>query len=625
MDTQNLNATVTPQADSLAEYRRTIDELNSRLRHYEIILAQTENVLFEWDIETDQVYLSETWEQIFGFPPVGQQFHQALREGSFFHPADLPLLLDRIAALENGSPNEIAEVRVSTVQGHYLWCRFRATALRTEEGKLTKIAGILINIDAEKQAHRLLQEKADRDALTKLLNKTAGRKQAEEYLARFPGDNAMIIIDLDNFKEINDHYGHLFGDAVLTRTAKEIEKLFRPQDILSRIGGDEFLVLMRGVQDRQIVANRCQRLLNIFATSFRNGTTELSLGCSIGIAMSPEDGTSYYALFNHADQALYQAKARGKRAFCFYQRDMELLPSAKRPTSAVGNTIDSDTQPGLAEDNLVRYAFHQLYRAEDPDQVINELLDLVGRQMKVSRVYVFENSEDNRFCSNTYEWCADGIAPEIGNLQNISYETDIPHYEDNFNEQGIFYVEDIRSLPQNLYDILAPQGVKSLLHCAVRERGIFRGYIGFDECVEERLWTQDQIRLLQYFSEMLGTYLFNHRRRQQALLRADELNTILDNQAGWLYIIDPKDFTLKYCNQKTSRLTPDTKPGNVCYRALMGRSQRCPDCPAANFQGKHHSTFLTDSKLGLRLLAEATPIHWQGEDSILISCRKLPE
>ena len=139
------------------------------------------------------------------------------------------------------------------------------------------------------------------------------------------------------------------------------------------------------------------------------------------------------------------------------------------------------------------------------------------------------------------------------------------------------------------------------------------------------MWTRDQIRLLQYFSEMLGVYLLNLRRQQLTRIQADELNTILDNQAGWLYIIDPKEFTLKYCNQRIRRSNGEAKSGKVCYQALMGRTDRCPGCPAVGMGAECHAAILTDSQTGIRILAEATPIHWQGEDSCLMSCRKLPE
>ena len=606
--------------------KREFDALNDKLRRYEIILAQTENVLFDWDMETDKITFSDTWEKMFGKRPVNGSVWAALREGSYFHPDDLPLLLDSLGKLEAGSHYEMAEVRMVSVRGRYLWVRVRANAIRNKQGILSKIVGILINIDAEKQAARALQERAERDSLTRLLNKNAARKQAEEYLARYPqgAECAMLIIDLDNFKQVNDRFGHLFGDTVLTRVSREISKLFREQDIVARIGGDEFLVLMRGVSQRNLLESRCQRLLNIFSGIFQNGKQNLPLSCSIGIALSPEHGTSYYELFNRADQALYRAKARGKNGFSFYD-PTEQFP-AQASGTAVNNHIDSDEEPGLAEDNLVRYAFQRLYSAEDVESAINEILALVGRKTNVSRVYVFENTDDDRFCNNTYEWCNEGIPPEIGMLQNISYETDIPGYADNFDEQGIFYCPDVAILPQAAYDIVAAQGIKSMLQCAIREGGKFRGYIGFDECVEQRMWTKEQIQLLTYFAEMLAVFLLKRREQEKALEQAREMTSLLDNQNAWIYIIDPETCELKYLNAKTKELVPDVRPGMRCYKALMGKEERCPGCPALGIrEKKNNNAIMYNDQFDLKTLADATAILWDRQDSCLVTCREIPK
>lgn len=611
----------------ITETRREYDALLDKLRRYEIILSQTENVLFEWDVIQDSIYFSDTWEHLFGFPPIQGNVRNILASGAFFHPDDPEILLERIQALKDGSAYETAEVRIASSQGRYVWYRFRATAIRDAQGTLTSIAGIILNIDAEKQAQRLLQERAERDSLTKLLNKTAGRKRAEEHLLQNPGtSNTLLIIDLDNFKQINDRYGHLFGDAVLCRAARAIEKLFRSQDIVARIGGDEFLVLMRGVSDRKLIASRCQQLLGIFSRLVRNSDQSLPLGCSIGVALSPEHGTDYYELFKHADLALYQAKKAGKHHFRFYETE-EIVPFPPQdPITAVNNKIDSDSQPGLARDSIVRYAFHQLYTAREVDPAINRILALVGQQMNVSRVYIFENSDDNRFCTNTYEWCNTGITPQIQNLHQISYETDIPGYEDNFDESGIFYCPDTHLLPQRAYDIVAPQGILSMLQCAIRENGIFRGYIGFDECVTQRLWTQDQISSLQYFSEMLSMFLLHHRQQQKAMAKADEMNTILSNQQGWIYIIRSDTYALHYVNERVRAFAPQLELGQPCYQAIWGHDRLCPGCPLANLSGnKPTSTILIDKKTNTPLLMDVTPIHWQGKNCLLINCRALPQ
>ena len=601
--------------------KRELDELTEKLRRYEIILAQTENVLFEWDIKKNAISFSDTWQSIFGFSLNGNDIRSSLADGSYFHPDDFPLLLDRIVSLEHGSPYEMIEVRVATTMGRYIWCRFRASAIRDETGRLEKVAGIIINIDAEKQAQRLLQERAERDSLTKLLNKNAARRQAEEYLNRFPtGTNcALLIIDLDNFKEVNDRFGHLFGDAVLTKVARDIEKLFRSQDIVARIGGDEFLVLMRSISDRGLLESRCQRLIASIRERFRNHQGGLSLGCSIGIALSPDHGTSYYDLFSRADQALYRAKENGKNTYAFYDG------SAAGYRSRGTGRIDSDEEPGLAEDNIVRYAFQKLYAARDVEASINEILALIGKKMNVSRVYVFENSDDNRFCYNTYEWCNEGIPAEIGNLQGISYETDIPGYEEYFDENGIFYCPDVATLSKGAYEILEPQGIKSMLQCAIRENGVFRGYIGFDECVEYRLWTKEQIGLLTFFSESLSMFLLRMRRQEKVQQQADELTSILDNQDAWIYIVDPDSHALKYINGKMKRQIPGICPGQTCYQAIRGRTLPCDNCPAKTARKQGFCSRLQKGQHGHALLAEGTQIQWEGREAALVSFRELPE
>ena len=605
-----------------------LDALQQKLDRYEIILSQTENVLFEWDLTTNDINFSDTWEKIFGFSFHSQDIQSTLKGGSFFHPDDMPLLFDRIAAIRNGSNYEIAEVRIVNSRGRYIWCRFRATALRDDKGNLIKVSGIIINIDAEKQAEQALQARAELDTLTKLLNKETGRRKAEEYFAQFPDgiSCAMLIIDLDNFKEVNDRYGHLFGDAVLTKAAKEIKKLFRSQDIIARIGGDEFMVIMRGISDKKLVEARCERLLITFRNTFQTKQHNLPLSCSIGIALAPEHGTGYFDLFRHADQALYRAKDLGKSVFVFYNEDDATLKMGQRRTTAIDNRIDSDEEPGLAGGSLVQYAFQRLYAAEDVDAAINDILKTIGQQMNVSRVYVFENTPDNRFCNNTYEWCNEGIPPEIDILKNISYETDIPGYEDNFDENGIFYCPDIYTLPQKAFEIVEPQGIKSMLQCAIRDKGVFRGYIGFDECITQRWWTKEQIDMLTYFSEMLSVFLLKKQEQARSRRRAEEMGSILDNQKAWIYIIDPESCQLKYLNAQTRTLAPKAKEGMFCYQALMGQQQRCQGCPAKDIRNeKNCSCLMHNPVFHLNVLADATLIQWEDTESCLLVCREIPK
>lgn len=607
----------------ISSIKATEDLLNEKLARYEIILAQTENVLFEWNLQLDEIVFSDTWEKIFGFQPTREGFRQVLMQGAYFHPDDLPILFDKISNLEKGSHYEMVELRIANTNGRYRWCRIRASALWDENGKLEKVVGIIINIDTEKQAEQVLQDRAERDSLTKLLNKDAGRKRAEAYFQQL-GENlhcAMLIIDLDDFKQVNDHYGHLFGDTVLTTAAKEIKYLFRNQDIVSRVGGDEFMVLMRGVSDRTIVENRCKRLLEVFQKMIRSYQLQIPMGCSIGVALAPEHGNNYLQLFKCADQALYQAKKQGKHNYVIYDPAKR---GAQYSVTAHKTRIDSDEQPGMADGNIVQYAFRQLYASQDVGEAVRNILAMIGQKMNVSRVYIFENSPDNRFCSNTYEWCNDGIEPQIQNLQNISYETDILHYEDNFDEDGIFYCPDINELPGHIYDILAPQGIKSMLQCAIRENGTFRGYIGFDECVTLRLWTKEQINMLTYFSEMLSVFLLKKQAQDRTAQRLADMSSLMDNQTAWVYIIDPDTCQLKYVNAKTREMVPAAQNGMCCYATFFGRNSRCENCPAKDIRSRRNAQCkLTMEKFDTVFWSEVTLVNWEGREAAMIVNREI--
>jgi len=489
-------------------------ELYSNLERYQTILETMDSILFEWNPDTDRAYISQKWEQFFGYAPLTVDVMQRLSTATHFHPEDLPKVIQMFHDMKYGTLNyQCLEVRIANVHGRYHWIRMRKTAVRDKQGKLLKMVGLLIGIDEEKQAAKALQEQAERDSLTKLLNKQTGRKQIEAYLESSPrgATCAMIIIDLDNFKTINDRFGHMFGDAVLTQAAREIKRLFRAQDIITRIGGDEFKVLMKGISDRTLIENRCSQLISVCRQLFQPQLQNYPLGCSIGIALSPEHGTTYNELFKRADQALYRAKNKGKNTFCFFDANDAAFYSKQRTTTAISAPIDSDEEPGLSEQNIVQHTFQCLYSSNDFDATVNDILALIGKQTNVSRVYIFENNDDNTTCSNTFEWCNTGITPEIDRLQGISYITDIPGYENNFDEHGIFYCPDVTTLPQAAYEIVEAQGIKAMLQCAIIDNGVFRGYMGFDDCNTNRYWTKDQISTLTFFAEVLTVFLLKKR------------------------------------------------------------------------------------------------------------------
>lgn len=128
---------------------------------------------------------------------------------------------------------------------------------------------------------------------------------------------AMFVIDVDDFKRINDHYGHMLGDTVLQKIASELEGVFRSQDIVARIGGDEFLVFMTSVHSTKIVEECAIRINSILQNVIIQTIPDHTISCSIGLALCPTGGKSFDELFIHGDLALYDAKRKGKNQHSF--------------------------------------------------------------------------------------------------------------------------------------------------------------------------------------------------------------------------------------------------------------------------------------------------------------------
>ena len=278
----------------------------------------------------------------------------------------------------------------------------------------------------------------------------------------------------------------------------------------------------------------------------------------------------------------------------------------------------------MADASFVRYIFRRLYESNDLVHTIGDIISYIGEQLNVSRVYIFENNDDNTTCSNTFEWCNEGVEPQKDELQNVSYITDIPGWPDVYNETGVFYCTDITQLAPQFRAILEPQGIKSMLQCAIIDQGTFRGYVGFDECSVHRMWTQEQISLLEFMAEILSMFLLKKRTQDQALAMADSLHHILDQQDDWVYVIDPNTCELKFLNAKTKELSPESEVGMVCYRVFMKREERCENCPASRFPSqKSRTAIIENSNLGVRVRSQASEINWNGESACLITCRDL--
>ncbi len=179
---------------------------------------------------------------------------------------------------------------------------------------------ILVRIKASEHS-KVLEDKADTDLLTDLNNKMATERKIREYMEKYPDKQGVLfVLDVDNFKKINDTMGHAFGDEVLRSLAVRLQSMFRATDIVGRTGGDEFMVFLKDIREISMIEREGKKIEQFFHQFEVGEYVKYSVTASVGAAVFPGDGKSFEELYKAADNALYVSKRHGKNQLSFYKK-----------------------------------------------------------------------------------------------------------------------------------------------------------------------------------------------------------------------------------------------------------------------------------------------------------------
>ncbi|MBV9471450.1 MAG: EAL domain-containing protein [Solirubrobacterales bacterium] len=299
-------------------HHRAINELSRSEERYALAVRGANDGIWDWDLHTDQLYLSPRWYAILGQSEVPGDAGEVdpARWFSLVHVEDRLRLRAAIDAhLEGRTPHLESEHRMRHADGRWRWVLTRGLAIRGVDGTPTRMAGSMSDVTDRHLAERRLAHDAMHDSLTGLPNRTLFMDRVKQLLDRATRDPeigcAVLFFDVDRFKLVNDSLSHAVGDQLLKALAARVAAALRPGDTVARLGGDEFTVLLEGVVaegDAEIVAGRVLRSLQ---EPFQIDGNELFVSASIGIALS-EPGIEPAELVRNADIAMYDAKRRGR-------------------------------------------------------------------------------------------------------------------------------------------------------------------------------------------------------------------------------------------------------------------------------------------------------------------------
>lgn len=216
---------------------------------------------------------------------------------------------------------EFAHITYQTVdQETYRWTECKSRLYFSKISKTFRITTFLNDVDEEIRAKEKLKIQAETDALTGLLNRKSVMEHIKRSIKEEPNKlHALLFIDLDCFKHVNDNFGHLFGDQVLRKISEKLKLLFANNHIIGRVGGDEFLVLLKDIQSKTDVENLAKAIFDTAPFYRFEDRVEIHVTCSIGVSLYCKDNKKVEELYAQADQAMYVAKEKGKNRMAFYE------------------------------------------------------------------------------------------------------------------------------------------------------------------------------------------------------------------------------------------------------------------------------------------------------------------
>lgn len=334
------------------EFNKMLDSLGESEQRYRTIVEMTNNITFEVNYKKDTVFVSKNFNKKFSFRPKDDTLKESFIYKVRVHKDDKDKYLNDMDRILGPTANFIqGEYRIKSIYGDFIWVMIKATKFFDREEKPSKIIGVIVDIDREKKSEMHLLQRANYDNLTQLYNRESFLKAVTEQLSASLYKktlDAVMFIDLDDFKYFNDEFGHACGDEVLKFVADTLKEITFERGFAGRFGGDEFVACVTGFALFGDAGKVAQEIIDILGNGFISDSTgqRLYIKCSIGIAFLHESGKTTNEVIAAADEAMYNIKKHGKSSYAYAKSASKnsKIPDVVAPTTS---SIDSDRQnPG---------------------------------------------------------------------------------------------------------------------------------------------------------------------------------------------------------------------------------------------------------------------------------------
>ncbi|MGZ5112992.1 MAG: bifunctional diguanylate cyclase/phosphodiesterase [Usitatibacter sp.] len=320
-----VNGTMVTIAD-ISRRKQAEEALRESESHLRLAMDAAQMGMWYWESATDRFTYSEGLSALWGRgPDAPLADYRKLQEQ--LHKDDRELFEAALRhAVKNGTDFQV-DYRVVWADGTEHWIANRGQVHRGEDGRAQRVIGVAMDITDRKIAEQRIAHMAHHDALTGLPNRVLLRDRIQQAIAqahRNAVQLAVLFIDLDRFKTINDSLGHQLGDRLLQSVASRILVCVREGDTVARVGGDEFVIVIPAIESSTDASSVAGKILEVLASAFHLHGNDLHVAASIGISLYPADGSDAETLMRNADTAMYHAKDSGRANFQFFTQHMNV-------------------------------------------------------------------------------------------------------------------------------------------------------------------------------------------------------------------------------------------------------------------------------------------------------------
>lgn len=431
--------------------------------------------------------------------------------------------------------------------------------------------GIVADMHRYKLENAKLKVKAQIDQLTKLYNKITTQEMAAELIRKFPdGKYALMVIDFDNFKMVNDRFGHLQGDKALIEFGKSIMKQCRESDVVGRIGGDEFVVFMTNYSDKNTLELKANNILSSIRIMGRDNNMYEMVTASIGIAVYPEQGKTYEELFQKADLALYASKKMGKNQWRFYTEDNPVLMEFKELRRKKPARIEGNLK---ACDNFNKSISGILCDAKDEKELTETVLDMVSRHYGLEDAFMADMEKGEII----FGW--HGEAGPLAKTTHLFLYREIRDMMKNQGKKGYtkWICSDINTLSGEWVEYFRELQVTAFIMLPIYYDNNLSAIAAFTDKKGPREWKEDEIEACDIAARMFSGIIFL-RQLKKVHDRAAQLVCMLSKvNHNEFYIVNDSYEMLSIEEEKNEK--KELIWSDKCYRRLRGNVSPCLECP----------------------------------------------